>query len=278
LIITAVVLGVYVTAGGAHADILTDGAQGALMLILGLVVFVMFLVGAGVDGGLPAVVDDLRAQDSNLVGVLNESTALYHSWWSILAILLAHIPLGLLPHIGNKLWALRGNDRMRFVKLAFGIGITMAMIGLGGLLARVVLGDDLLGPDGNPNQSLPLLFIELFPGWLAALVGVGILAAIMSTADGLVVSSTQIIANDIYRRTIVPWLRPDFSPAAVDYQALLISRVSTVVVLAICTGMAWMLMDINIALVVWIGTGGMMAAFAGPLVMGALWRGVTRIG
>ena len=31
----------------------------------------------------------------------------------------------------------------------------------------------------------------------------------------------------------------------------------------------------NIALLVWIGTGGMMAAFAGPLVLGGLWRGVT---
>jgi sodium/proline symporter len=42
--------------------------------------------------------------------------------------------------------------------------------------------------------------------------------------------------------------------------------------------MAWMLMDKNVALIVWIGTGGMMAAFAGPLVMGALWRGVTKTG
>ena len=42
--------------------------------------------------------------------------------------------------------------------------------------------------------------------------------------------------------------------------------------------LAWGLMDMNIALLVWVGTGGMMAAFAGPLVMGALWRGVTASG
>ena len=34
-------------------------------------------------------------------------------------------------------------------------------------------------------------------------------------------------------------------------------------------------MDVNVSLVVWIGVGGMMAAFAGPLVLGALWSGVT---
>ena len=45
-----------------------------------------------------------------------------------------------------------------------------------------------------------------------------------------------------------------------------------------CTALAWTLMDMNIVLVVWIGAGGLMAAFAGPLVLGALWRGVTRAG
>ena len=30
----------------------------------------------------------------------------------------------------------------------------------------------------NPNAALPMLFIELFPPWLAALVGVGVLSAI----------------------------------------------------------------------------------------------------
>ncbi len=31
-------------------------------------------------------------------------------------------------------------------------------------------------------------------------------------------------------------------------------------------------------LIVWIGIGGMMASFAGPLVVGALWRGVSKHG
>ena len=42
--------------------------------------------------------------------------------------------------------------------------------------------------------------------------------------------------------------------------------------------MAWALIEKNISLIVWIGTGGMMAAFAGPLVVGALWKGVTAKG
>ena len=279
LLITTTVLLFYVVLGGAHADILTDGVQGVMMLILAIVVIVLALTGFGVDGGLSGLIDRLETQNSNLVQPLNPESALTHSWWSIIAVLFAHIPLGLLPHLGNKLWALKGvGDQRTFIKLAFLFGLTLGMMGLGGLLARGLLGDALLLEGANPNQALPLVFIELFPTWLAALVGVGILAAIMSTADGLVVSSSQIVANDLYRRSIAPRLKKPPSEGRLDQQVLTISRVTTVVVLVITMGMAWTLMETNIALIVWIGTGGMMAAFAGPLVVGALWRGVTRAG
>ena len=279
LLITTTVLLFYVVLGGAHADILTDGVQGFMMLILAIVVIGLVITGFGVDGGLSGLIDRLETQNSNLVQPLNPESALTHSWWSIIAVLFAHIPLGLLPHLGNKLWALKGvGDQRTFIKLAFLFGLTLGMMGLGGLLARGLLGDALLLEGANPNQALPLVFIELFPTWLAALVGVGILAAIMSTADGLVVSSSQIVANDLYRRSIAPRLKKPPSEDRLDQQVLTISRVTTVVVLVITMGMAWTLMETNIALIVWIGTGGMMAAFAGPLVVGALWRGVTRAG
>jgi Na+/proline symporter len=277
--ITTVVLLMYVTMGGAHADILTDGVQGFIMLILAIVIIYLFLSGTGVEGGLSGVLDNLEKQDPNLVGWLNTSTPLYHSWWSMFAWTVALLPLGLLPHIGNKLWALEHDrDRLRFVKFAFVAGMLMACMGFGGLLARAVLGDALLADGMSPNQALPRLFIELFPTWLAALIGVGVLAAIMSTADGLVVSSSQVIANDLYRRTYVPRRHPDMPDEEVDRRVLLISRFSTIGVLLICAALAWMLVDKNIALIIMIGTGGMMAAFAGPLVMGAVWHGVTKAG
>ncbi len=277
--ITALVLMVYVTLGGAHADILTDGAQGLVMVLVGAGVIVLFFLGYGLEGGLMGVLGRLAAQDEVLVGWLNTTDALTHSWWAIGAVLIAHIPLGMLPHIGNKLWALRSDgDRVRFIRLAFVFGLTLAMLGLGGLLARAVLGDALLAEGMTSNNALPELFIHLFPTWLAALLGVGILAAVMSTADGLVVSSSQIFANDLYRLTFVPRFRPELDTDTVDRRVLMISRVATVVVMLICTAMAWALMDMNVALLVWIGVGGMMAAFAGPLVLGALWRGVTRAG
>ena len=279
LTITTAVLLFYIGMGGAHADIMTDAVQGGMMLVLAVAVVIIVMFGVGIDGGFMGVLDKLKAEDTNLVGPLNRSTPLYHSPWSIISILLAHIPLGLLPHLGNKLWALKGVEQQRsFIKLASLFGLTLGMMGLGGLLARAMFGADLYAEGSTPNSALPMVFIELFPTWLAALVGVGVLAAIMSTADGLVISSSQIIANDLYRRTIVPRLKNQPTEDELDKKVLNISRVSTVVVLLLCMGMAWALIDTNIALIVWMGNGGMMAAFAGPLVMGALWSGVTRRG
>ena len=37
-------------------------------------------------------------------------------------------------------------------------------------------------------------------------------------------------------------------------------------------------MGMNVLLLVWIGLGGMMAALAGPLLLGNVWRGVTSAG
>ena len=42
--------------------------------------------------------------------------------------------------------------------------------------------------------------------------------------------------------------------------------------------MAWALLDVNIALLVWMGIGGITSAFAGPLILGSLWPGVTERG
>ncbi len=285
LIITTTVLLIYVVLGGAHADIIADGVQACMMLIVAGVVIVLFVIGFGVEvgesgrGGMLGLIDNLAAQDEKLVGLLNSKTPLYHSWWSVVSLVIAVIPLGVLPHLGNKLWALKDSAHQgRFLALTVTFILTLAMLTLGGLLARALMGNALFTHGANPNQALPMLFIELFPTWLAALVGVGVLAAIMSTADGLVVSSSQIIANDLYRLSLVPRLKHPPSEAQLDRQVLRISRVSTVVILLICAAIAWAWVETNVVLIIWIGIGGIMSAFAGSLVFGALWRGVTRAG
>jgi Na+/proline symporter len=141
-----------------------------------------------------------------------------------------------------------------------------------------VLGDELLASAGAANSALPALFIELFPTWIAALLGVGVLSAVMSTADGLVISTSQVFANDIYRRSIAPRLHPDIDQDQLDQNILKISRAMTMLTIVGAAILGWLTMDMNVVLLQWIGVGGFVAALMGPLVVGSFWWGVTRAG
>jgi sodium/proline symporter len=239
---------------------------------------IMFFLGVG-TGSFGNLIATLRAEDPALLGTFNPAANTTASWWAAVTVTIAHIPLGLLPHIGNKLWALKDEkSRSRFIAMAFTFGIVLPAITLGGMTARAVLGDDLLQTSGAANSALPALFIEIFPTWIAALLGVGVLSAVMSTADGLVISTSQVFANDIYRRSIVPRLHPDISQERLDRNVLTISRAMTAFTIVGAAILGWLTMEMNVVLLMWIGVGGFVAALMGPLVIGSFWWGMTRAG
>jgi Na+/proline symporter len=184
-----------------------------------------------------------------------------------------------MPHVGNKLWALKNEaDRNKFIIIAFVFGMVLPCMAFGGMMARALFGDDLLATNAGANNAVPMLFIELFPSWLAALLGVGILAAIMSTTDGLVIAMSQVVANDLYRLTFAPKWHAHRSEAAIERTVLSVSRVATVAILAASVVLAWATQSMNISLLVALGFGGLSAALWGPLVLGVLWRGMTASG
>lgn len=279
LFVTAFIVMIYIVIGGAHADILTDGVQGALMLLLSIAVTGMFIAGFGLEGGLGSIVESLEQQDPALVAPFNPSSTILNSAWDVVAIFVMHLPLGLLPHVANKLWALKSDrEQARFISLAFVFGMILPAVTLGGILARAILGDALLVEGASPNDAIAALFIATLPTWLAAMIGAGVLAAIMSTADGLVVSTSQVFANDIYRRSIVPRLASPPDDETVDRIALIISRIATVGVVAFSIWLAWESQTMNVAILIAAGVGGMVAAIGGPMFVGILWRRANRAG
>ena len=221
----------------------------------------------------------LDTLDTRMLMAFNPDFGLANSAWDLVAMLLAFIPLGLLPHLANKLWALKSVDQQnRFVMYAILCGVAFQLLVFGGLLARAVLGDSLLHGPTTPNAAMPLLFVEVFSPWLAGLLGAAILAAVMSTVDGLVISSSQVFANDLYRRSLAHRWHGSRTEDEIERTTLRISRWGTGLTLLAATGLAWMLFDRNIILVTWIGIGGLAAALAGSLVLGIFWKGVTRTG
>ena len=148
---------------------------------------------------------------------------------------LAHLPFAMNPHIGNKALALRERRHLRtFLLLAIPIGSILGATVLGGLQARA-----LLGPGLRPDAAIPSLFAELFPPVLAGFLGVAILSAVMSTADGLLVSIAVIFSNGLYHKTFAPWIHAHKSVRGVDRISLNVSRVATVGAAVVAATLAW---------------------------------------
>ncbi|QKY71545.1 hypothetical protein Len3610_00460 [Lentibacillus sp. CBA3610] len=273
LILTAVVIGIYVFMGGSHSDIITDGFQGLLMLLVAITVFLCFVVGAGVNGGFSAMLETISAEkpqgDFNHLFLPGDDT--YGSFWLVALLFIAHLPFAIQPHLGNKFMAVKGGkDIRKLIMYCTIFATTLPLMALGGMLGIAVIGSD---AGIHPDQIIPVLFSEVFPPIIAAFFSVAVLSAVMSTSDGLVVSLSQLLANDLYRKTIVP--RINVSKEKAERNELIISRYSTIVVLIVAVLLALSPPE-SLSVFLWIGIGGIMAATAGPILLGALWERATK--
>jgi Na+/proline symporter len=274
ILLSVGVVALYITIGGSHADIMTDGIQGILMTIIALGIALVFFLGLGLDRSPPRAVNQALVEQDPLLGwdrYFSPGDPIFGSAWLVLLMFVAHLPFAMNPHIGKLVFSLRDSSQLRiFLMMAIPIGSILGFTVLGGLHARA-----LVGPDIRPDAAIPVLFTELFPPMIAGFLGVGILSAIMSTADGLFIAIAVIFSNDLYRRTLAPRIHVDRSPREIDRIALWISRIATVLVAIAATALAWNPPEF-LAVLLWIGVGGIVSGAAGPLLIGSLWRRATR--
>jgi sodium/proline symporter len=99
----------------------------------------------------------------------------------------------------------------------------------------------------------------------------------MSTSDGLFIAIAVIFSNDLYKRTLAPIIHKHKSEQEIDRVALIISRVAIVVVAIAAMALAWHPPKF-LAVLLWIGVGGIVAGAAGPLLIGSMWRRATKAG
>lgn len=254
----------YLTAGGTYADILTDGVQGAIMIAITGLITVMFLTGWGIDGGMFAVNAALPDQLQWNVHTSTENPT-FASGWAIFLLFIAHIGFTALPHLGNKFFAIKSTQYMKKFMMASAIvGISLPLMFLGGIVGRAMEIQV-----QNPDAILPVLFMQTLPPVVAAFLSVAILSAIVSTADGLIIAISQIFANDLYRKTYIPLKDDQPDPETVEQRALIISRLSTVgvtlgAVAAVQTPPEYL------AVLLWVGIGGIIASYGGPYLVGTL--------
>lgn len=264
LIITIIVV-IYVFAGGALADIYTDAAQAVTMVIAGIIVFVsgIFILGDGsITQTFTNIADNLASQDANLVKAINPDSKYFYSISAIMGIFIVQFAFASSPQLFNKVLAIRSDKDLGKMILVYFVTLFLCLIILfGGLYSRAHLGDVVVDSD----MALIEYIDAVFPVIITALIGIIILAASMSTTDGIFVVISTIFANDIFLKVLVKRGVVKVDDAKANKIALIISRITVVLV-----GVVSLFLVFNppeyMGDVMWIGISGVAAGTLGPIL------------
>ena len=184
----------YVLMGGTYAHAYTNTLQGFLMLAVAVLLFVQGL--KYFEGGFfPALV----SISDNYAAVYNPESNLYFSFFSVFASgFIITFALMLQPHILTKVLYLRSEaDLGKFIGTTVVVGFLFTLVLFIGFFARMS-GLDVAAQDtvvvsylnqeltGSVSTEILLTFIMLT-----------LLAAGMSTLDGILVSLSAMVVNDV---------------------------------------------------------------------------------
>jgi sodium/proline symporter len=268
--IGAVLVLFYTAAGGLLAVSWTDLVQGIIMLITLAVLPLAVLR----ELGGPA---ELQARLAALGGTYLQAAPGATGWLAFSGVIGSlGIGLGYMgqPHLVVRFMAI---SSPREIKNGSMIAIGWALIAffgaiLIGLTGLAHFGPDAMGPGrliADQEQLMPLMARTFMPAWLAVLMIIGAIAAMMSTADSQLLASASAISEDIYRKLI----NPDASQA----KLVALGRLATLGVGAIGFILAWQADKFvyDMVLYAWAGLG---SAFGPPLLLALRWRKTSRAG
>ncbi len=200
LIITLVFVTSYVFLGGTYAHVFTNVFQGTLMILVTLmIVYTGIAIMAESD---PPFWSQIAAIDPNLVKLVNKESTLYNDFFSIYASgFLIGAALVCQPHILTKALYVKTDQAVRRYIVVFGIGFFLfLLLLLVGFWAHVAVPAEALtdSETGLFRQDLVMtVYLQhVFPDWMFTIISIVLLAAAMSTLDGLLVGISTITAND----------------------------------------------------------------------------------
>ncbi len=275
LTITLVFVTGYVFIGGTYAHVLTNMLQGSLMIGVTLLVLVTCLVIALAE---PAPVGErLAAIDPGLVAWVNADGALFNDVFSIYV---AGFVVGAIvvcqPHILTKALYVKDDRDVRTYLIVFAVVFGLfQLLGAVGFFAHLVVPDAaLIDPaTGAFRQDLVMTkFLEsVYPEWVFTIVSIVLLAAAMSTLDGLLVSMSTISANDL----ILNLTRGRSNRTEEENMAFALKASHVVlVVIAVAAFLVNLEPPKLLGIYGQAGVYGLTAAAAPPLLVGVLFRRV----
>ena len=198
LLLTFVVI-IYETVGGMRAVAWTDCVQGVMLLV-------------GLTGLLIAVIPtpDHLADLTNKIALTSPEKVAVPTWeisrnW-FSTIILIGFSGAVYPHAIQRIYAARSTHSL---KRAFSVMVFLPLVTTGIMFLVGILAIGELSEGGDPDQVMPALLTmwadqsTLLFG-LSVLVITAIVAAVMSTADSVLLSLSSILAKDVIGTTRLP--------------------------------------------------------------------------
>ncbi|MEO1033946.1 MAG: hypothetical protein AAFX44_00170 [Pseudomonadota bacterium] len=271
LAITLIFVTGYVFVGGTYAHVLTNMLQGSLMigvtlLVLGSCVWV-------IATNETSLFEALNAADSNLLAPVNRDGALFSDVFSIyVAGFVIGAVVACQPHILTKaLYVDSDRDVSRYLGIFTVVFALFAMLVSVGFIAHLVVPDEALvdATTGRFRQDLVMtVYLQtLFPDWVFTIIAVVLLAAAMSTLDGLLVSLSTITANDLVLNALPTSLRGRLGAEGQMRVAMWASH-GVLVVIAIAAYLINLSPPRLLGVFGQVGVYGLSAALAPPLIAG----------
>ncbi len=267
-IIAAVVILVYASVGGFVSVVAVDALQSVLMISTLVVTPVIMLVMiAGSDG--PGLMQALESAGGGMDSVTGGASGFAAGIliFNNLAWFFGY--LGGQPQLNARFMGMRDERNVRIgrnIALIWTVAAYsgVVLIGLGALA--------LFGPDAVADNEmiLPHVLTELFPWWLAALLLAGAVAAMVSTAQSMLLVASTSISQDIYQGILKHGKAP-------DRKVLLVSRIATLGVGALGLVLALTTSDLIYTIVsyAWAGIG---CSFAPAILLTFYWKRFSSAG
>lgn len=195
LTITLLFVFSYVLIGGSYVHAYTNGFQGLLMVIIALFLFF---------NGLPYFSEGfftvLNKVGEHYAMVFNPDSNLYFDFLSVFVSgFIITFALMLQPHILTKVLYLKDDkDVNKFIATTFFTGLCFGLILFVGFYAKIA-GLDIVRQDRVVTEYILFQFGQSQWGqYLLSFITITLLAAGLSTLDGILVALSSMIVNDIY--------------------------------------------------------------------------------
>ncbi|MFC3041158.1 sodium:solute symporter [Virgibacillus xinjiangensis] len=219
---------IYGWLGGMRSVAYTDTMQG-IALLVGVAIL---LVGAVIYfGGVPSATDYAATVSPEKLGVPQGDGIV--SWFSMLVLVM--IGAAIYPHAIQRIYAAKSEKALKnslkwMAWMPFVTSGLVFLIGIIGIQAFPGLNEgeseQLVGMMANHIASQNAFFY-----WAMVILFGGIVAAIVSTADSVLLTLSSIISKDIYGKYI--------NPKADDKKQILVGKLTGVVLVAALLIIAW---------------------------------------